>query len=270
MHDKGFSPEEIDTTTAHPARMYDYYLGGRDNYEVDRGAADRVLTLAPEVRTVALGNRAFMHRAVRAVVGLGVHQIVDIGTGIPTPPNTHDVAGEVSDRVRVAYVDNHPIVATYAGAKLTSDGSAGFVLADLRDPKAIIDHPTMRELIDFGQPVALMLLAVLHFVRDEEDPAGIVAALTEALAPGSCLVLSHVTDDFRGDDAGLGEARKVYDKATATITLRSHAEVLPFFDGFDLLEPGLVQLPLWRPDGPVPEPEELRQYVGYGGVAVKR
>ncbi|AXK37077.1 SAM-dependent methyltransferase [Streptomyces armeniacus] len=250
--------------------MYDYYLGGRDNYEVDREAADRVLALAPEIRVVARGNRDFMHRAVRTVVESGVHQIIDIGTGIPTSPNTHEVAAEVSDRVRVVYVDNDPIVATYAGAKLTNDGNAGFVLADLRDPKAIMDHPTMRELVDFERPVALMLLAVLHFVRDAEDPAGIVAALTERLPAGSCLVLSHVTDDFRSEDGGLSEAGSVYDKATASLTFRSHAEVLPFFEGFELLEPGLVQVPLWRPDGPVPGPEELRQYVGYGGVAVKR
>lgn len=269
MSEAGFTPEQIDTSKAHPARMYDYYLGGRDNYEVDRESAERVLELAPEIRVVALGNRAMMHRAVRTVVQRGIRQIIDIGTGIPTSPNTHEVARQVSDRVRVAYVDNDPIVATYADAKLTNEGDAGFVLADVREPKAIIEHPTMQRLIDFDQPVALMLMAVLHFVRDDEDPAGIVAALTERLPAGSCLILSHVTDDFRAAGSDLGEASNVYKKSTATLTLRGYDEILPLFKGFDLLEPGLVQVPLWRPDGPVPEGEELRQYVGYGGVGVK-
>ncbi|MCT2591471.1 SAM-dependent methyltransferase [Streptomyces sp. N2-109] len=269
MSEAGFTPEQIDTTTAHPARMYDYYLGGRDNYEVDREAAERVLELAPEIRVSARGNRAFMHRAVRTVVDRGIRQIIDIGTGIPTSPNTHEVARQVSDNVRVVYVDNDPIVATYAGAKLTNEGDAGFVLADIRDPKAIIEHPTIRELIDFDEPVALMLMAVLHFVQDEEGPAGIVAALTEQLPAGSCLALTHITDDFRTEDGVLSEATGVYKKATATLNLRPYDEILPLFEGFELLEPGLVQMPLWRPDGPVPQGAELRQYVGYGGVGVK-
>ncbi|MCF6525136.1 SAM-dependent methyltransferase [Streptomyces sp. JJ36] len=270
MSDAGFTPEQIDTSKAHPARMYDYYLGGRDNYEVDRAAADRVLKLAPEIRVSARGNRAFLRRAVRAVVDRGIRQIVDVGTGIPTSPNTHEVAHAAAPGVRVAYVDNDPIVSTYAGAKLTHEGDAGFVLADVREPKAITDHPVTRDLIDFREPVALLLVAVLHFLRDEEDPAGVVAELAGRLAPGSCLVLSHITDDFRTGGTTLAEATAVYDDATASLNLRTRAEVLRFFDGFDLLEPGLVQLPLWRPDGPVPSPEELRQYVGYAGVGVKK
>ncbi|NGO73432.1 SAM-dependent methyltransferase [Streptomyces sp. SB3404] len=251
--------------------MYDYYLGGKDNYEVDREAAQRVLDLSPDIGYGARGNRDLLHRAVRTVVGAGVRQIIDIGTGIPTSPNTHEVAREAAPGVRVAYVDNDPIVAQYADAKLTNSGNAGFVLADLRDPQGILDHPDLRAVIDFGEPVALMLMAVLHFIEDGEDPRAIVRALTDPLPPGSYLALSHITEDFHvADDGELGGATQVYNRATAKLLLRSYDEVLPFFDGFELLDPGLVQMPLWRPDGPPPEGPELAMYCGYGGVGVKR
>ncbi|NUP37863.1 MAG: SAM-dependent methyltransferase [Streptomyces sp.] len=271
LSDQGFPVEEIDTSRPHPARMYDYYLGGRDNYEVDREAAQRVIDLFPDIVPMARGNRDFMQRAVRHVVERGVRQIIDIGTGIPTAPNTHQVAQAVAPDVRVAYVDNDPIVATYAGAHLLGAGSTGFFLGDLRDPESILQHPTISQLIDFGRPVGLMLVAILHFIRDDEDPAGLVAAYRDALPPGSHLILSHTTGDFHDLDGDAGDARDVYrDKgATATLTLRSHEQVLSFFDGFDLLEPGLVQTPLWRPDGPVPSEEELAHLAFYGGVAVK-
>ncbi|MFG3252745.1 SAM-dependent methyltransferase [Streptomyces sp. NPDC048172] len=269
IKETGFAVEQIDTTTPHPARMYDYYLGGKDNYEVDRAAAQQVLDLAPEVGVSARGNRALLHRATRAVVRAGIRQIIDIGTGIPTSPNTHEVAREINPDVRVAYVDNDPIVARYADAKLTNTGNAGFVLADLRDPEGILDHPALREVIDFDEPVALMLMAVMHFVEDGEDPGRIVSTLTDALPEGSYLALTHITADFRSQGE-LGKSMKVYDNATAKLVLRPYDAIMPFFDGFELLEPGLVQMPLWRPDEAPPEGLELAQYVGYGGVGVKR
>ncbi|WP_245979376.1 SAM-dependent methyltransferase [Streptomyces diacarni] len=270
VSDAGFSPELIDTTTPHPARMYDYYLGGKDNYEADQRAARRVLDALPGIRETARGNRDFMHRAVRTVVAEhGIRQIIDIGTGIPTSPNTHEVARDVRSDVRVVYADNDPIVATYADAKLTHSGDAGFVLADIRDPKGILDHPVTRQLIDFDQPVALMLLAVLHFLRDDEDPAGIVASLTESLPAGSCLILSHGSPDFGGGSA-VNKATGVYDsESTVSARIRSYEEVLPFFAGFDLLDPGLVQVPLWRPDGALPGADALPRYMAYAGVGLK-
>jgi hypothetical protein len=266
--DSGFSPEQIDTTKPHPARMYDYFLGGLDNYEVDRQAADRVLGHAPFIRPTALGNRGFHHRAVRTVVERGIRQIVDIGTGIPTSPNTHEVARDVAPETRVVYVDNDPIVSTHAGAKLTNSGNAGFVLGDLREPEAILDHPTTQQLIDFDEPVALMLVAVMHFIRDDEGPLEIVGALTSRLAEGSCLIFSHITADFDGG-AALDQAAEVYKNSTAQLIMRSREELMPYFKGFDLLEPGFVRPPLWRPDGPVPEGEELKLHHGYAGVGVK-
>jgi hypothetical protein len=263
----GFTAEQIDTTTPHPARMYDYFLGGWDNYEVDREAAESFLAKAPDARHSALANRRFLHRAVRTVVRAGIRQIIDIGTGIPTSPNTHEVARETAPDVRVAYVDNDPIVATHAGAKLTATGDTAFVLADARDPHAILGHPAVQDLIDFTEPVAVLLVAVLHFIRDEEDPRGVVQTLTGPLAPGSHLVITHGTLDFHRDRDADGSP--VYRRTTAPLALRGYDACLSYFDGFDLLDPGLVQLPLWRPDGPPPEAAELCRIGLYGGVGAK-
>ncbi len=276
IEEVGFPAEEIDTSRPHPARMYDYYLDGWDNYEVDRAAAEQVIAVHPQVRLSARANRAFMRRAVREAVRGGIRQIIDIGTGIPTSPNTHEVARESSPDVRVAYVDNDPIVATHAGAKLTNAGGAGFALADVREPETILRDPVVRGLIDFSEPVALLLVAVMHFVKDEEDPAGIIATLGDALPAGSLLVLSHATEEpYEGYAQGRTdtEARDgvldVYKNATAALNLRGRAAVEPLFGDFALLEPGLVRVPLWRPDGPVPGPEELSNTIFYGGVGRK-
>ncbi|MEW2578185.1 SAM-dependent methyltransferase [Streptomyces syringium] len=276
VSEQGFTADQIDTSRPHPARMYDYYLDGWDNYEVDRQAAERVIEAHPQVRLSARANRAFLRRAVREVVGGGIRQIIDVGTGIPTSPNTHEVAREVAPDVKVAYVDNDPIVATHAGAKLTNAGDAGFALGDVRDPEAILADPVVRTLIDFDRPVALLLVAVLHFVKDEEGPAGIVAAFAEALPSGSCLVLSHATGEpyeayeaGRTDEVARDGVLDVYKNATATLNLRGRAEIAPLFGAFTLLDPGLVRVPLWRPDGPVPGAEELSNTIFYGGVGRK-
>ncbi|MCT2589339.1 SAM-dependent methyltransferase [Streptomyces sp. N2-109] len=254
---------QIDTSRPHPARIYDYLLGGKDNYEVDQQAGDELATAAPEVRIGLRANRAFLQRAVRYVVGSGVRQILDIGTGLPTSPNVHEVAQKVAPDVRVAYVDNDPIVNGHAGALLSGSGTTSIVLADLRDPQAIVDHPEIRRIIDFDEPVALLLVAILHFLTEAEKPEEVVATLRDALPAGSFLVLSHATDDFADRSA----AKAIYSKATATLNLRSRPEVERFFDGFELLEPGLAQAPFWRPDTtPPPRSSEIGFY---GGVARK-
>ncbi|WP_030543224.1 SAM-dependent methyltransferase [Streptomyces albus] len=276
--DQGFPAERIDTSRPHPARMYDYYLGGWDNYEVDRAAAEEVMKLAPDTRATARANRAFMERAVRTAVGAGVRQIIDIGTGIPTSPNTHEIAREIAPGTRVAFVDNDVIVGAHAEAKLTNEGNAAFVHADVREPRSILDHPTVRRLIDFDQPVALMLVAVLHFIDDASDPEGILATLGGELPSGSHLILSHVTADFHGEERRRTEGedvRKVYDRSTAHLTLRDHAGILPFFKGFDLLDPGLVQATAWRPEegtgraGKAAGNEDGRTVACYAGVGRK-
>jgi hypothetical protein len=259
----GFRAEEIDTSRPHPARIYDYLLGGKDNYEVDQQAGDELAAKAPEVRISVQANRAFLQRAVRYAVDGGIRQILDIGTGLPTSPNVHETAQELTPDVRVAYVDNDPIVKAHADALLNRSGTNSIVLADLRDPQAIVDHPDVRRVIDFDEPVALLLVAILHFLTDAEKPEQIVAALRDALPAGSFLVLSHAT----GDLFDRREAQAVYNNATATMNLRTHAEVERFFDGFELVEPGLTQVPFWRPD--TPPPARSGEIGFYGGVARK-
>ena len=264
----GFALSEIDTTTPHPARIYNALLGGKDNYAPDREAARQVLKAAPEARDSARSNREFLQRAVRFLVGeAGIRQIIDIGTGIPSAGNVHQVAGQIAPDTRVAYVDNDPIVHVHANALLTGTGTTSIVLADLRDPRAILAHPSVGALVDFGQPVALLLVAITHFLTDQDDPARIISVFREALPPGSYLALSHATGDFRPDAAQ--DAAAVYDRATSAVTLRSHTQVAALFRGWDLVEPGLVQVPLWRPDGKPPRPKELARAWVYGGVARK-
>ncbi|MFG2573045.1 SAM-dependent methyltransferase [Streptomyces sp. NPDC048481] len=256
----------IDTSKPHPARMYDYFLGGKDNYEVDQEAAERFIRAAPEVRLAVRANRRFMHRAVRHVVGEGgVRQILDIGTGLPTEPNVHRTARAVAPGTRVAYVDNDPIVSAHARSLLDDDELTSVVLADLRDPRAVLDHPEVRRVVDFDEPVALLLVAVLHFLTEEDDPDAVVATLLDALPAGSHLVLSHATLDLHDDSRE--DAVNVYRNATATMNPRGHARVLRFFGGLDLVEPGLVPVPDWRPDEP---PRADDPPIGiYGGVARK-
>jgi hypothetical protein len=266
----GFAPSEIDTSRPHPARMYDYYLGGKDNYVVDREAAAAVLRALPEVRDIARENRAFLRRVVRYLVGeAGIRQIIDIGTGIPTVGNVHEVAQEIDPGVRVAYVDNDPIVHVHASALLTGRGRISIVLADLRDPRGILDHPKVRELIDLDEPAALLLVAIMHFITEQEGPGQIVATFRDTLAPGSYLALSHGTADFH-DQAIADAGTAVYAMATAPLLLRSHAQVTALFDGWDLIEPGVVQVPMWRPDANLLRPRELEKIGIYGGVGRRR
>ncbi|WP_225823616.1 SAM-dependent methyltransferase [Streptomyces naphthomycinicus] len=263
MTQDGFGAVSIDTSRPHPARIYDYLLGGKDNYEVDQRAGDELASAAPEARIGVRANRAFLQRAVRHVVGSGVRQILDIGTGLPTSPNVHEVAQSVAPDVRVAYVDNDPIVAAHGNALLSRSGTTRIILGDLRDPQAVLDHPDVRQLIDFDQPVALLLVAILHFLTEADRPAEIVATLRDALPAGSYLVLSHATGDFADRSA----AQAVYTKATASLNLRTRPEIERFFAGFDLVEPGLAQVPFWRPDTPPPPRSEEIGF--YGAVARK-
>ncbi|MET7476002.1 SAM-dependent methyltransferase [Streptomyces sp. NPDC005648] len=265
--DSAVRPFAIDTSKPHPARMYDYFLGGKDNYEVDQAAAERVIEAAPEVRLAVRENRRFMRRAVRHVVAEGgVRQILDIGTGLPTEPNVHQIARAVAPGTRVAYVDNDPIVSAHSRSLLGEDDSdTSVVLGDLRDPRAVLDHPDVRRVIDFDEPVALLLVAILHFITDAEDPAGLVATLRDALPTGSYVVLSHATVEVHEEDRQ--DAVKVYRGATATMNPRTHAEVLELFAGFTLIDPGLVLVPNWRPDTPL---DPTAPTIGfYGGVARK-
>jgi hypothetical protein len=260
-------PPEIDQTKAHPARMYDYMLGGKNHFEVDREAAEVTMRAVPAARAMVQENRAFLGRTVRHLAEAGITQYLDIGTGLPGVGNTGEVARTVRPESRVAYVDYDPIVAVHSRALLAGDESrTTVVLADVREPKSILDHPQVRDLLDFDRPVAVLMVALLHFVAHEEDAAGIVAAFRDALVPGSALVISHGTDG--GQPEVSAAARKGWDNAKSQLVVRDREEIIGLFGDFELVDPGVVQLPLWRPDGPVREDWETIWLEG--GVAFKK
>ncbi|WP_227982857.1 SAM-dependent methyltransferase [Nocardia spumae] len=229
------------------ARIYDYALGGKDNYEVDRIALDKVMQVFPTVRIAARHNRQFMHRAVGALAEAGVRQFLDIGTGIPTEPNLHQIAQLQSPEARVVYVDNDPVVMAHARALLagSSEGRTAYVDADLNDPESILGAPQLRETLDLNTPVALSLVAVLHFLSAAQDPAGVLKTLLDGLAPGSFVVASHITADL--DPEGMDRAFEMYRRNAVHVEARSRDEFAAFFDGLELLDPGIVTVNRWRP-----------------------
>jgi hypothetical protein len=259
---------EFDSAQAHPARMYDYLLGGQDNFEADRAAIASLLKAVPSARTGAAENRAFLGRAVRYLVAeAGVRQFLDVGSGFPTASNVHEVAQAIDPGSRVVYVDNDPMVAARARELLARQpaGQTAYLQADLRDPAAILYHPLLRETLDLTQPVALMLVAVLHFFPDEADPAGLVAHLLAALPPGSYLAASHTTADFHDAGAAAGGVDAVH-QAGLPFQVRTAAQFTELaFRGLRLADPGLVPVSEWRPDdGPRPRPAEVGYYGAVG------
>ncbi|MCF6522410.1 SAM-dependent methyltransferase [Streptomyces sp. JJ36] len=245
----------IDTSRPHSARMYDYYLGGKTHYEADAEAAERVLAVWPGVRAWARANRAFMHRSTRWLAGeAGVRQFLDIGTGIPTEPNLHQIAQQAVPDARVVYVDNDPIVLNYAGALMngTPQGRTAYLHGDVTDPESILNAPELHATLDLTEPVALSLNALLHFVPDEQDPYGLVSRLTEALAPGSYLALSHGAPER--DPEVRDAVTRLYRSSGIFVVGRTRAEVARFFDGLELVEPGVVRADLWRQPGDAEAP----------------
>ncbi|WP_433496568.1 SAM-dependent methyltransferase [Sphaerimonospora sp. CA-214678] len=263
----------INTAVPHPARVYDYLLGGKDNFAADREAAEKLIEVSPGTREGVRAHRAFLRRAVRHLVAeAGVSQFLDIGTGIPTQGNTHEIAQEVDPGARVAYVDNDPIVLVHGRALLkgSAAGTTTVIEADLRQPEAILSHPQVRDILDFTRPVAVILAGVLHFVTDEEDPYAAVERFKAAVPAGSHLLLSHVTLDF-APQVEEDEFTKPYDNSTAPMVPRTHADVLRFFDGWDVIDPGVVEVVKWRPDE-----DGHREHIpggghawAYGGIAIK-
>jgi trans-aconitate methyltransferase len=261
------SPDlKIDTSVAHPARVYDYWLGGKDNFAADREAAERVLAVTPGLRFRVRANRAFLARAVQYLAGeAGIRQFLDIGTGIPSANNTHEVAQAVAPDSRIVYADNDPIVLAHARALLASGphGTTQYVHGDVREPAAILRAAA--DTLDLSQPTALMLLGILHLIQDSEDPYKIVATLMDALAPGSYLAISHPASDIH---PGQAEAQRRYNERVSTPqTLRTRDEVARFFTGLDLVPPGLVYVHTWRPGPGDIAPVDATS--AYGGVARK-
>jgi hypothetical protein len=265
---KSRTPVGIDVSVPHPARLYDYYLGGKDNFPADRAAAEAVLAAAPEARLMARENRKFLVRAARFLAAeRGVRQFLDIGTGVPTTPNLHEIVQAIAPESRVVYADNDPVVLAYARALLTSapEGRTAYLDADLRNVDHILAARELVETLDLTRPIGLFLVAILHFIADEENPGTIVKSLLDPLPEDSYLVLSHGTADLRTTTAD--DVVATYRSAASPLTLRTKAQITSFFDGTELLDPGLVQVPTWRPtDEPPPGHEDVWIYAGVGRV----
>ncbi|MFI5909886.1 SAM-dependent methyltransferase [Dactylosporangium sp. NPDC051541] len=257
----------FDTDRPHPARVYDYLLGGKDNFAPDRAAAQAGLQVNPNAATAPRQNRAFLTRTVRFLAEAGVRQFLDIGTGLPTSPNVHEVAQAVDPAARIVYADNDPIVLAHARALLTSapEGRTAYVDSTLQDVDGLLRAPEFRDNIDLTRPVALLLYAILHFLPDDDEPYDIVRRLMAALPSGSYLVLSHITADYQPEEWAKFTA--IMRAQGITTQLRGRAEVTRFFDGLDLVDPGVVPILQWRPDAAAELSDA--QAALYGGVARK-
>ncbi|MBW1600139.1 SAM-dependent methyltransferase [Streptomyces sp. JJ38] len=269
MERPSWAPQGIDLSKPSVSRIYDYYLGGSHNFEVDREAARRAIEVFPGLPKIMQANRAFMRRAVRYAVGQGVTQFLDIGSGIPTFGNVHEVAQGASPEARVVYVDNDPVAVAHSEAVLDGDERADVLAADFREPQSLLGGEPVKRLLDLDRPVALLLVALLHFVEDSEDPWAAVAQLRDALAPGSLLILTHASTDGGPRTVEQGrEISNVYKNVGSRLIMRSRAEVERFFAGFELVDPGLVPMPNWRPEGST-EHEDPVVFTGFGGVGRK-
>jgi hypothetical protein len=258
----------IDPSKAHVARMYDYYLGGENNFEADRMACLELDKIVPGTRGLAINNRNYLVRVVRALAtDYGIRQFIDIGTGLPTQNNVHQVAKQADPGARVVYVDIDPIVSVHARALIPDDGSTAFILEDVRRTEAILDHPDTRRLIDLSEPVAVLYISFLHQIPDRDDPAGLVGRMMGRLAPGSFLALSHLVSPDP-------ELRTRLTDLMLEVTegnwgrVRTRPEVERYFSGLDVIPPGLVEITTWRPDGTAAE-EQTFDWIEYGGAARK-
>jgi hypothetical protein len=264
MDDDG-STAKIDTSVAHIARVYDYWLGGKDNYAADREMGDRTIAAYPDLVSSVRANRDFLARAVRYLTAdAGIRQFLDVGTGIPTANNTHEVAQGIAPESKIVYVDNDPVVLAHARALLTSsmEGTTDYIDADIRDTGRILDRAA--RVLDFSRPVAVMLVAVLHCIPDSGRPEDIVARLVGAACPGSFVTISHPASDIAAE-AGAEIARRFNEASAAPVTMRSRERVLGFFDGLELVPPGVVRVPEWRPASDLEARRASNMWGGIGG-----
>ncbi|MET9802532.1 SAM-dependent methyltransferase [Streptomyces sp. NPDC006368] len=268
MERPAWAPPGIDISVPSVSRIYDYYLGGSHNFEVDREAARRAMEFMPGLPKIMQANRAFMRRAVRYAVSEGITQFLDIGSGIPTFGSVHEEAQGASPGARVVYVDHDPVAVAHSKAVLEGNDDADVLAADLRKPRDILAAPEVG-LLDLERPVALLLVAVLHFLEDADEPGRAVAELRDALAPGSLLILTHASyEGIPLPQERAGGAVGVYRDIRNPLVMRGRQEVARFFDGFELVEPGLVQMPEWRPEGPLDQ-EDPYAFSGFAGVGRK-
>src|SRR5215207_3091990 len=258
------NPTQLDLERPSAARIYDYLLGGFHNFEVDRAAAREITRVLPDMPMYMRTNRAFLRRIVRFLTDQGIDQFLDLGSGIPTVGNVHEIAQQANPSARVVYVDNEPVAVTHSRTILEDNPKATVIQADIRQPDVILSHPETQRLLDFNKPAAVLLLSVLLFVTDEEAYR-VVRSMRDALVSGSFISISHPTDDDTPPDQG-EQAKRLYAAMGTPVRIRSYIEIEKFFEGLELLEPGLVYVPLWRPEGPddlaLKDPELSAYYAG--------
>ncbi|MET8360977.1 SAM-dependent methyltransferase [Micromonospora sp. NPDC005171] len=268
------APAGIDPTIPSVARVYDFFLGGKDNFEADRKVAEHALRITPDGPAAGQANRAFLRRVIRFLVSeAGIDQFLDIGSGLPTQGNVHEVATEQNSKAQVVYVDNDPIVLTHGRALLAAEGTATVIQADIREPEAILNHPDVRRFLDFDRPVGLLLFAILHHLGDDEDPKAVAAALIDALPSGSYVAISHFRDPGERDPEGSRKAREVeriFNESLGTGRWRTDEEILSFAEGLTVLEPGLVPLAEWRPESDAPAATQTDTYHTFVGLLARK
>jgi hypothetical protein len=261
-------PPGVDVKRANVARVYDYLLGGSHNFLADQDVGRMIAAVEPNARAISRANREFLGRAVRFMTAAGIRQFLDIGSGIPTAGNVHEIAHQAAPGSRVVYVDIDPVAIAHSKAILAGNADATIIDGDLREAEKILDHASTRRLIDPSQPTGLLLVSILHFIADADDPWRIVATLRDALAPGSYFGLCHLTGE--GRPAGGQAAEKVYNRSVAAeLHVRSRAEIQRFFGDFELVDPGVVDIPRWRPDSPGDVPSDPTKFWGLVGVGRK-
>ncbi len=265
MQRPDWAPAGIDLERPSAARVYDYYLGGFHNFAADREMGRQAVEMWPDLPAIMKANRAFLRRSVNFLAGRGVRQFLDLGSGIPTVGNVHQVAQEVVPDARVVYVDNDPVAVAHSRSILDGDPRTAVVEADVRAPDEVLADPALSDLLDLDEPVGVLMVALLHFVSDEDRPAELVAGFRDAVPAGSYLVMSHASTG--GQPARAAEHRDLYRRTPTPMTMRSREQVVSFFDGFELVDPGLVYLPLWRPEpeeAGLPDPERFSGLAGVG------
>ncbi len=258
-------PAEIDLSRPSAARVYDYFLGGAHNFEIDRQLAEQIASMTPNLAGTMRAGREFLRRAVRVLLHEGIDQFLDIGSGIPTVGNVHEVAQAVNPNARIVYVDIDPVAVAHSRELLLGNDRTGVIHADLRGPEQILAQARELKLLDFDRPMGILLAGVVHFIGDDDRPGDLLATLRAAAAPGSCLVLSHST--FEDQPQEMLDAQRLSARTDTEITLRSRAEITGFFGDWTLLEPGVVHMPLWRPDSASDVDDNPAQFGAFGGVA---
>ncbi|WP_327682968.1 SAM-dependent methyltransferase [Kitasatospora sp. NBC_00458] len=267
MRRPNWVPEGTDLDKPNAARVYDYYLGGSHNFEVDREMARKAIALWPELPQIMRSNRAFLRRAVQFTAERGISRFLDIGSGIPTFGAVHEIARAIRPESQVVYVDRDPVAVAHSRLLLEGDEGCSAVQADVRDVDDLMSRPEVTELLAAGEPVAVLLVAVMHFVEDQDDPWKLIEVIRDALPPGSALVLSHASLEGRPDQAE--DHQRLYKMTPTPLTMRTHEQITAMFAGFDLVEPGVVYLPQWRPEQPEAVGRNPERMTGVAGVGFR-